>query len=98
MPTQQSTEDAPNPVNFPALPARRHLTEIVPDISPLPLRGRTDWPFEPWRFVLVATALLLVMPCGVAAAAPGISGAELACAICLAMFVAAFAIPSKETR
>lgn len=96
MPVDQSTENAPNPVEFPALPARRHLAENVVDTSPLPVRGRTNWPFEPWRFVLVATAVLLAVPCGIAAAAPVWNGGDLAVLMCLAMFAAAFAIPSKE--
>lgn len=59
------------------------------------------WPFEPWRFVLVATAIGLAIPCGIAAAAPVGNGAELGVLICLAIFVAAFTIPSprrKDTR
>ncbi|KDA05548.1 hypothetical protein DC31_13730 [Microbacterium sp. CH12i] len=59
---------------------------------------RRWWPLEPWRFVLVATAILLAIPCGIAAAAPVWNGADLAVLICLAIFVAAFTIRSKETR
>lgn len=57
---------------------------------------RRAWPLAPWRFVLVATAILLAIPCGIAAAAPVINGGDLAVLICLAIFVAAFTLPGKD--
>lgn len=59
------------------------------------MRRRT-WPLAPWRFVLVATAILLAIPCGIAAAAPVWNGADLSILICLAIFVAAFTLPGKD--
>lgn len=51
---------------------------------------------EPWRFVLIAVSIIAAIPCGIAAAAPVWNGADLGVLICLAIFIAAFTIPSKE--
>lgn len=53
-------------------------------------------PLAPWRFILAATAVLLAIPVGIAAAAPVWNGADLAVLMVLAMFVAAFALPGKD--
>lgn len=62
----------------------------------MPRNLRRRWPLAPWRFVLVATAILLAIPCGIAAAAPEYNGGDLAALICLAIFVAAFTLPGKD--
>ncbi|MGN7861487.1 hypothetical protein ACTJI8_12980 [Microbacterium sp. 22303] len=49
----------------------------------------------PWRFALAATALIVAVPVGIAAAAPVWNGADLAVLIVLVMFVAAF-IPGRN--
>lgn len=87
MPADNPTDAAPIAGENPARPASSHLANRPAE------RG-----LEPWRFVLVAVAILLAIPCGIAAAAPGWSGAELACLICLAIFTAAFTIRSKDSR
>lgn len=56
------------------------------------------WVLAPWRFMLLALGLLLVVPCGIAAAAPVWNGADLAVLICLAIMVAAFTIPGKDVQ
>lgn len=53
------------------------------------------WTLAPWRFLLLALGLLLVIPCGIAAAAPVWNGADLGVILCLAMFVAAW-WPGRE--
>lgn len=87
MPTENRTEDAPPAGENLARPATSHVANRPAERF-----------LEPWRFVLVATAILLAIPCGLAAAAPGWSGAELGCLICLVIFVAAFTLRSKDSR
>lgn len=87
MPADNPTDAASTAGENLARPATSHIANRPAD------RG-----LEPWRFVLVVTAILLAIPCGIAAAAPGWSGAELACLICLAIFVAAFTLHSKDSR
>ena len=89
MPTEQITDDAPNPADSPAIPASMHLLR-ADDRSMLPATRRAAWPLAPWRTILLALALMFAMTCGVAAAAPVWNGADLGVGIAIVLFVAAF--------
>ncbi|GAB6857312.1 hypothetical protein JCM13591A_14170 [Microbacterium xylanilyticum] len=68
----------------------------APLAPPVPRAPRPQLPaLAPWRIALVASALIVAWPVGVAAAAPGWNGGDLAALIVLAMFVAAF-IPGRN--
>lgn len=95
MPTEQITDDDPNPVEFPAVTADMHLLR-ADERSMLPV-SRPAWPLAPWRFVLIATAIAIAIPCGIAAAAPPINGAELGCGIAIVTFLAALFTPGKDS-
>ncbi|GAT73592.1 hypothetical protein MHM582_2086 [Microbacterium sp. HM58-2] len=94
MPADQITEDAPNPVDFPARPATGHLS-VATDVTPVVPERRGLFPLAPWRWVLVFTGLGLAGTCGVASANPAWNGADLGVLISLAIFVAAFT-PGKD--
>lgn len=79
--------------------AVHHVAETAPLPAITPLRRhRLALPFAPWRFMALAVIVLTAIPCGFAAAAPGISGAELSIGMLLAVFVAVFAIPGRDIR
>lgn len=94
MPADQSTAENLNLAGLAPRPATTHV-RVITDTTPIvPTRRRL--PLAPWRFVLIATAILIAIPCGIAAAAPVWNGADLAVLICLAIFVAAFTIPGRD--
>ncbi len=88
MPVDQSTDEAANPVGFPARPAAMHVSRDD-DTSPLPVR-RSIWPLAPWRAIVLLMAIFFAVVCGIPAAEPVWNGADLGVLISLAMFVAAF--------
>lgn len=96
MPQTQDIDDNVAPVDdFAPLSASEHLSVIVRTAPVVPERT-SIWPLAPWRMILLAVAIFIAIPCGIAAAAPPIfNGAELGCLISLAMFVAAFT-PGKD--
>lgn len=102
MPDQHPTSDVVDDVlcaPFAPVPATSHqkITATAP-IAQHAARRRL-WPVEPWRFILLAAALIAAAFCGPAAASPGFNGADLGVLLSLTAFAAAFTIRSKgKTR
>ncbi|WP_136056305.1 hypothetical protein [Microbacterium sp. K24] len=92
--TQDSDENVAPLGDFAPRAADTHLSVIIRTAPVVPERS-TIWPLAPWRMTLIAVAIFIAIPCGIAAAQPPINGAELGCLISLAMFVAAFT-PGKD--
>lgn len=87
------------PTAFVPRPATTHVRVLTDTIPTVPQRRTVNVrSLAPWRFLLAVVAILLAIPCGIAAAAPVWNGADFAVLICLAIFVAAFTIRSKESR
>ena len=81
--------------------ATRHVADTapLPAIVPEPAAPKIPrMPFAPWRFLVVAAILIAAVPCGIAAAAPGIGGAEIAIGLLLAALVVVFRIPGEDGR
>ena len=75
----------------------------VADTAPLPVivpkrraRRFPRLPFAPWRFMALAAILIAAVPCGIAAAAPGINGADLAVVLLVLAFAGVVVIPGKD--
>ncbi|MDR6142073.1 hypothetical protein QE375_001627 [Microbacterium foliorum] len=94
MPTEQITDDTPNPADLPAIPASMHMLRSD-ERSVLPT-SRTFWPLAPWRTILLVVALMFAMVCGIAAAEPVWNGADLGVGIAILLFVAAF-MPGSDS-
>lgn len=93
MPQTQDTAATSPVVDFAPVPASSHVR--LTDTTPIGPVRRSIFPLAPWRMVLIGTALITAVPCGIAAAAPAWNGADLACLIILGVFVAAFT-PGKD--
>ncbi|WP_193596117.1 hypothetical protein [Microbacterium sp. YJN-G] len=64
-------------------------------MSARPTRVRRA-PLAPWRFVLVATAIIVAALVAVPAANPVFNGADLGVLIALAIFIAAFTTSGRD--
>lgn len=90
MPQTQDIDENVEPVNdFTPRPAGTHIS-VVDRIDHVVPEQRGIWPLAPWRWVLLAIAMLIAATCGPAAAAPVWNTADLLIFISLGVFVAAF--------
>ncbi len=94
MPQTQDTDGTAEPVSdFAPVGADMHISvadRTVPAIVGPIVTRRGVWPLTPWRWALLAIALLIAITCGPAAADPAVNMADLLVFISLGVFVAAF--------
>ncbi|MCK2031234.1 hypothetical protein [Microbacterium galbinum] len=96
MPQTQDTDDtAETGETFEPRPAGIHVS-LTTRTAPVVPERRGVWPLAPWRWVLLALALLLAITCGPAAADPAVNTADLLVFLGLAIFVATFTPWSKS--
>ncbi|WP_295014840.1 hypothetical protein [uncultured Microbacterium sp.] len=92
-PQDQDASDRNAIQAYAQMPAARHIADTAPLPTVVPRRRTPRLPFAPWRFLAIATILLVMIPCGIEAAAPVWNGADLTVILLLASFVSVFFIP-----